>query len=601
MNLHAIHHQPSSNYAYAYDDKTLHIRLRTAKDEIDRVILRGGDPYLWESGAGGGNLNAAGASGWAYKEKVMQKEASTDLFDFWIVEIKPPFKRLRYAFIIQSNHEKVFFGENRILNLETPQTEEVLGQIGNYFCFPFLNSIDVFNAPDWVKSTIWYQIFPERFANGDPSLNPKETLSWGHCKPTAFNFFGGDLQGIMNKLDYLQELGVNGLYLCPIFKSPSTHKYDTSDYFEIDPHFGDKKTFKKLVQHAHARGIKIMLDAVFNHCGSQFRPWQDVLKYGEKSRYKDWFHIREFPLLNPEKPTQLNYDAFAFVEQMPKLNTENPDVLNYFLEVGRYWIREFDIDGWRLDVANEVDHVFWRTFRHECRQIKRDVYILGEVWHDARPWLGGDQFDAVMNYPLTDAIINFIAKNKITASIFKIAINKISTQYMRAVNEVNFNLLDSHDTERLLTTCKGNKTKALLAYTFLLTQTGTPCLYYGSEIGLDGGPDPLCRKCMIWEAENQDLVLFHALQKLIAIRKQYPAMSSPHLDWIDVNDDKNFLIFKKRHETESIYVILNNDSQIQSIDVSKLPPGMYVDLLTENKVTISLSLPAHSAALLKAI
>jgi len=598
MNLHGVYHQPNSNYAYAYDKETLHLRLRTVKGEVERVVIRSGDPYLWLAGGGGGNLNAEGASGWACEESEMKKEASTDLFDFWIVEIKPPFRRLRYGFILFSGQEQVFYGENQIVDLVKTEDENVLEQIGNYFCFPFLNGADVFQAPEWVKSTVWYQIFPERFNNGNMLLNPEGTLEWGSCDPTGDSFFGGDLQGIMDKLDYLQELGINGIYLCPIFTAPSTHKYDTSDYFEIDPQFGDKETFKKFVEMAHERGIKVMLDAVFNHCGAEFEPWKDVLKYGENSSFKDWFHIRKFPLV---ESGQLNYDAFAFVEKMPKMNTENPEVLDYFLQVGRYWVSEFDIDGWRLDVANEVDHAFWRIFRKELKEIKSDIYILGEIWHDSRPWLQGDQFDAVMNYPLSDAVIKFIAKGKLSSSEFMIAINKIRTQYMRSVSEVNFNLLDSHDTERLLTVCKGDKDKALLAYTFLMTQTGSACLYYGSEIALDGGADPLCRRCMIWDEKKQDLNFYAFLKKLIKIRREFPAMSSHDLEWIEVDDEKGIIIFQKTYQDESIYVVLNNQEYDQAIDLSKLPENRYTDLLTDKSVDQNqlLLIKAYSAALLK--
>ena len=596
MNLHALYHQPKSNYAYAYDKETLHIRLRTAKNDIESVMLRSGDPYLWEVGGGGGNLNAEGAKGWVSEEIEMKKETSTDLFDFWIVEVKPPFRRLRYGFILKSGKEDFFFGENKIVDLNKTTEKNVLSQIGNYYCFPFLNETDVYQAPEWVKSTIWYQIFPERFNNADATLNPEGILEWGSADPEHHSFFGGDLQGIIDKLDHLVDLGINGIYLCPIFKAPTNHKYDTTDYFEIDPQFGDKETFRNLVKLAHERGIKIMLDAVFNHSGYNFGPWQDVLENGEKSIYKDWFHIRKFPLSESGK---LNYDSFAFAKEMPKMNTENPEVIEYFLEVGRYWAREFNIDGWRLDVANEVDHNFWRVFRKELHKINPDIYILGEIWHDSRPWLQGDQFDAVMNYPLSDAIIKFIAKNKINANEFMIMINKIRVQYTQPVSEVNFNLLDSHDTERLLTVCGGNKQKALLAYTFLMAQTGTVCLYYGSEFAMEGGADPLCRRCMVWD-ETQDLQFFEAIKKLVSIRKKLSAMRSFDLEWIEINDEANFVIFKKTSKEEEIFIVINNLDQAQTIDLSNIPEGKYIDLLTDRAIlqNKNIELENYTAAIL---
>lgn len=608
MNLHAIYHRPNQNYAYSYDLETIHVRLRTAKDDIEQVTVRFGDPYHWMAGGGGGNLNAEGAHGWVNHEVKMKKEASTDLFDFWLVSLNPAFRRMRYAFIIEDQHQKILFGEKKFVPLTGDESNDAayLSELGNFFCFPFLNPADILDAPAWVKSTIWYQIFPERFANGDPNLNPENTVEWGSVDPSNNTFYGGDLTGVINHLDYLQELGVNGIYFCPIFKSPSTHKYDTTDYFEIDPQFGDKQTFKKLVQAAHDRGIKIMLDAVFNHCGWEFPQWQDVLKHGETSQYKDWFHIRKFPLIEDEldpitQPNGLNYDAFAFAKNMPKLNTENKEVMNYLLEVGCYWVREFDIDGWRLDVSNEVDHVFWRHFRNAIREVKKDVYILGEIWHDAAPWLNGDQFDAVMNYPLGDAILKYIAFEEITSSQFSIALNKVLTDYPQNINEVAFNLLDSHDTQRLLTVCQGNKKKALLAYALLMTQPGTPCIYYGGEVGLDGGADPLCRKCMIWDEKAQDRDIFNHLKQLITLRKSYAALRSSNLEWIKTNDTHSYVIYKKQFNDEIIYVLLNNNNKAQRIDSSNLPSGIYTELLSEMTITISSTvlMPAYTAWILK--
>lgn len=612
MNYHAIYHRPKQNYAYAYDQKTIHLRVRTAKDEIETAKVIFGDPYHWVTGGGGGNLNAEGASGWISETVDMKKEASTDLFDFWIAEVSPKFRRMRYAFILESDKERILFGEKKIVNLsdqlkdtEVSETKTHFENLGNFFCFPFLNGIDVFKAPEWIKDTIWYQIFPERFANGDDSITPENAVEWGSVDPKYDTFYGGDLQGVIDHLDYLQKLGINGIYFCPIFKSPSTHKYDTTNYFEIDPQFGTKETFKKLVELAHERGIRIMLDAVFNHCGWYFPQWQDVVKNEEQSEYKDWFHIRKFPLIEEDfdpikQPGGLNFDTFAFGARMPKLNTENPEVIDYFLEVGRYWVREFDIDGWRLDVANEVDHAFWREFRKAVREIKEDVYILGEIWHDSQPWLNGDQFDAVMNYPLTDAVLDFIARESIKPSEFKIAINKIYTNYSHNVNEVAFNLLDSHDTTRLLTLCKRNKQKALLAYIIQMTQTGAPCIYYGGEIGLDGGADPLCRKCMIWDEEEQDLELFNPLKKLIEIRKNHSAMRAHELQWIVTNDKNNTLIFKKVSEEEEIYVLLNNHKKSQTLNIPSHMQQSCIDLMNNQPLELknSITLAPYSALLL---
>lgn len=552
-----IYHRPKDNFAYAYDEKTLHIRLRTKKNDVDQVQLIYGDPYQWKSGQ------------WQMNSIAMQKSGSDEWFDYWFVSIVPPYRRLRYGFELVSGNERFVYTEKGFYNV-APNDDT-----SYYFCFPFLNKIDVFQAPEWVKDTVWYQIFPERFANGNESLNPPGTLPWDSADPTPTSFFGGDFAGIMQRLDYLVELGINGIYFTPIFKAPSNHKYDTIDYFEIDPQFGDKQTFKQLVDRCHQKGIRVMLDAVFNHSGYFFAPFQDVLKHGEKSKYKDWFHIREFPLQTEPLP---NYDTFAFVPTMPKLNTENREVKQYLLDVATYWIREFDIDGWRLDVANEVDHQFWREFRQAVKAIKPDVYILGEIWHDAMPWLRGDQFDAVMNYPFTNSVLRYFAKNEITASKFAHTITNVLHSYPNNVNEAAFNLLGSHDTPRILTECSENKEKVKLMFTFQLSFTGTPCIYYGDEIGLTGGQDPLCRKCMVWEKEKQDRDLFSHVQKLISLRRTYRSFSRGELHFIEANDETNHLVYTKTYEQETIVFLLNNSDR--KLDIT-LPLSLKGKRLTD--------------------
>jgi cyclomaltodextrinase / maltogenic alpha-amylase / neopullulanase len=541
----AIYHRPKDNFAYTYDEITLHIRLRTKKDDIEQVNLIYGDPYEWENGE------------WQTQTASMSKSGSDKLFDYWFIAITPPYRRLRYGFELKSKDEQLVYTEKGFYK-EAPKDDTAY-----YFCFPFLNKIDVFQAPEWVKDTVWYQIFPERFANGNEKLNPPKTLPWGSQDPTPTSFFGGDFEGIIQHVDYLAELGVTGIYFTPIFKAPSNHKYDTIDYFEIDPQFGDKETFKRLVETCHKHGIKVMLDAVFNHSGFYFEPFQDVLKNGENSKYKDWFHIREFPLQSEPRP---NYDTFAFVPTMPKLNTENPEVKKYLLDVATYWIREFDIDGWRLDVANEVDHQFWREFRQAVKSIKPDLYILGEIWHDSMPWLRGDQFDAVMNYPFTNGALRFFAKNEVKASEFANIITNVLHSYPNNVNEAAFNLLGSHDTPRILTICNNDKDKVKLLFLFQLSFTGTPCIYYGDEIGMTGGQDPGCRKCMVWEEEKQDRDLFNHVKKLISLRKTYSAFGNrSELKFVEANDETNHLIYTKTYENEMIIFVINNSENDLSL------------------------------------
>jgi len=551
-----ILHTPKSNYAYGYDSETLHIRIRTKIDEVTKATLRIGDPYIWtKGGADGGNLDAAGGSGWSGVNVDMVKEVTTEYHDYWFASFKPTHKRSRYAFILENSDEKVLAGERRIITLED-DNQWVLNDLSNFYCFPYLNNKDVHKVPSWVKDTVWYQIFPDRFENGDPSLDKDFFDPWG-AKPGHYNFTGGDIQGIINRLDYLQDLGITGLYLCPIFEATTNHRYDTIDYKKIDPSLGDEKTFRKFVDEAHKRGIKIMLDAVFNHMGYKAPQWLDVVEHNEESKYKDWFHIHKFPVY--DKPFEkldgscLNYETFGRAKYMPKVNTENKDVIEYFMEAGKYWVEEFNIDAWRIDVANEVDHHFWRQFREEVKSVNQDVFLLGEIWHDALPWLKGDQFDAAMNYPLTDAMKQFFCTHTINKSEFMHAVNQVKISYSQQVTENNFNLLDSHDTSRLLTTAEGHVGRIQLAYLFMMTQLGSPCIYYGSELpmkGAHGNGKEDHRKCMTFDHIGDDMHEF--MKNIISLRHRTDAFKTCDNEWIDHDQ----VLMYKKGET---LIIMNPD------------------------------------------
>lgn len=537
----AIYHRPKDNYAYVCTSGELNITIRTKKNDLKMVTLIHGDPYNWED------------KQWQTTTTPLKKSGSDQLFDFWVVSLNPPFRRLRYGFILDDGTETVCFTEKGFYS------EPPLDDTGYYFCFPYMNNADIFKAPSWVKETVWYQIFPERFANGNKRHDPEDVLAWGSEEPTPTNFFGGDLEGVIQNIPYLKELGVSGIYFTPIFKAFSNHKYDTIDYLEIDPQFGTKETLKELVKVCHENGIKVMLDAVFNHSGFYFPPFQDVLEKGKDSLYKDWFHIHEFPIITEPLP---NYDTFAFTPFMPKLNTENSEVKEYLLETGRYWVREFDIDGWRLDVANEVDHAFWREFRKEVKAIKPDLYILGEIWHDSIAWLRGDQFDAVMNYPFTTNILKLFAKQSISPREFVESMTSVIHMYTRNINEAAFNLVGSHDTPRILTECEEDIDRVKQVFTLMLTFIGTPCIYYGDEIGMTGNQDPGCRKCMEWDKENQNTDLFNHIQKLIQLRQDYPLLrNAGELSFVDPEHHDKCLAYTKSDGDKTILVILNTSGE----------------------------------------
>lgn len=546
MEKSAVFHRPVDNLAYLLDNKTLHIRLKTKANDLQKVLLIHGDPYIWADGE------------WMHDMERMYLAGTDGVHDYWEIKIFSETNRIRYGFKLISSNEEVIYTEKGFYS--TPPKDS-----DYYFCFPYLHNTDLFDAPAWVKDTIWYQIFPERFANGDPSIDPPTAKAWGSEPPAINNFFGGDFAGVIQHLDYLSDLGVNGIYFTPVFKASSNHKYDTIDYLEIDPQFGDKESLKQLVKECHERGIRVMLDAVFNHSGYYFPPFQDVLVNGESSRYKDWFHIHSYPVRGGERP---NYEAFGFVESMPKLNTANPEVKKYLMDVGAYWIEEYDIDGWRLDVANEVDHKFWREFRETVKAIKPEVYILGEIWHDSMPWLRGDQFDAVMNYPFKTNLFNLLVNESINSTQFVENITRVYYNYPKNVFDYTFNLVGSHDTARLLTECDDNIGKVKQIFTLLLTFMGTPCIYYGDEIGLTGGQDPGCRKCMDWDESTHNLDLKNHIKELISIRKQEKLLANEgSVRFILPTTENGIFGYEKFDEKYSIIVLFNPERLEQSVEL----------------------------------
>ena len=517
MDFNAVYHRANDNYCYPLDEEQLVINIRTGYD-VKYVNLIYGDPF--NAGIlGGGESWEGEAVNIPFKKRLKNQL-------WWTTTIRPEYKRLKYYFELQAENERWFYFEDGFVSEEQMALE---GRSRQYFIFPWMNPADLPVTPAWVNDTIWYQIFPERFCNGDPSINPEGTLPW-RVKGSVTNeeFFGGDLQGIINKLDYIRDLGVSGLYLTPVNESPTSHKYDTTDYTKIDPHFGSEETMKALVREAHDRGIRVMLDGVFNHSGENFAPWLDVKEKGPQSEYWDWFMVNEWPLeTEGSRARAKKYYTFAFYDNMPKLNTNNPKVREYLTGVCENWVRNYGVDGIRLDVANEVSHTFCKELRSRLKAIKPDIYILGEIWHDAMPWLRGDEFDSEMNYPLGESIKDFWIDKSLTNEDFEYTINRCYTRYMQQTNDVLFNLLDSHDTKRLRSDVK-NLDEYFQQLAVLFTMPGSPCIYYGTEIAMEGGYDPDCRRCMPWEEIDQGVYRERTdiIRSLLHLRRSEPLLRS---------------------------------------------------------------------------
>jgi neopullulanase len=399
---------------------------------------------------------------------------------------------------------------------------------------------DTVMTPEWVKNAVFYQIFPDRFAASARVEKPHNLEPW-HSPPTPHGFKGGDLLGIVEHLDYLTDLGVDALYFCPIFQSTANHRYHTHDYYQVDPILGGNAAFTVLLDEAHKRSMRIVLDGVFNHASRGFYQFNHLLENGPASPYRDWFTIHSFPLHAYDDDGPAGYQAWWNLKALPKLNHANPQVREFLFRVAEYWIAQ-GIDGWRLDVPGEIDDDdFWREFRRRVKAKNPDAYIVGEIWHRADRWLVGDQFDAVMNYQFTRACLGFFVEadeevQRLTrghsygtiepynACQFAQRLEEVLTWYPSAIAYAQLNLLDSHDTARFLTLAKGDTSALKLAYLTMMTYPGAPMIYYGDEVGMEGGPDPDCRRAMPWEPATWDHDLLAAMKKYIALRKKYLAL-----------------------------------------------------------------------------
>ncbi len=372
-------------------------------------------------------------------------------------------------------------------------------------------------APAWVADAVFYQIFPERFCNGDPSNDPPNVSPWGNL-PTRENFFGGDLAGITARLDYLQDLGVTAIYLNPIFAARTNHRYDTSDYFSVDPGLGTRADLKTLVSAAHRRGMRLILDGVFNHCGDGFGPFQDLLQRGEASAYKDWFLARSYPLSRDP----LNYLTCGGAVYLPKLNHAHRPVQEFIFKVARYWLDEVGMDGWRLDVPFKIPIDFWYAFRQVVKGVRPDAYLVGEIWREAGPWIEG-VFDGVTNYRLRELLLDYSLTTVLDGEDFGFELGSLLKAHGAQASGM-LNLLGSHDTARILTLFKGDTARLSVALTCLMTLPGAPLVYYGDEVGLLGETDPDCRRCMPWDAQQWNPAAVDLYRRLIALRQAHPAL-----------------------------------------------------------------------------
>lgn len=570
MNISAISHRPTEEYVSVKQTNRIVMRIKTARGDIHTCKM-----YYWKRDSD------------KYKNRqsiIMQCVTRDDANDYFEGEIclSQTVYYLKYYFeLVDTDGNTYWYHALGVSNKEPDD---------RYFDFLYANAGDIRNSPDWAKKCVYYQIFPERFRNGNPLNDPPNTVPWD-SRPTRENYMGGDLQGIIEKLDYLSDLGINILYLTPIFQASFNHKYATIDYFAVDKQFGTLDDLKKLVQMCHAKGIRVLLDGVFNHCGFYFEPFQDVLKKGNDSEYKDWFLIESFPI----STEPLNYACVGDCKWMPKLNMANPEVQDYFIEVGKYWIREANIDGWRIDVADEIESRFLERFSYELKREFKDILLIGETWGDGGKLLQGNRLDSVMNYLFKDAVTDWIARGCIGVSEFDHQLNRMLSIYPFGLAKFMYNLLDSHDTPRFLFECGGDKSLLRLAVGLQFTFVGCPVVYYGDEIGLTGDNDPDCRRPMPWDRNEWDNELLSWYRMLIEIRKNYPVFVEGDYRTIICNDAQQVFGFTRFNEEAEAYIVINRSHEAVHVTVPICKKaGVYQDLISgERFESISVSSEDH--------
>lgn len=519
-----ISHIPSTVDACPLDGR-MHLRLRCGKGQLRGTdVLYVCDKNKWLDG----RTRAA-----------LQLRFTDSDYDYYYVSV--PQTDTRFAYIFE-----LYCADGKTLWLsEEGLTEDYDHSLSyfNFFQYASQFPCDLMRVQPWARTAVGYQIFPERFAMGVAEKGKSYiNRSWGE-KPTPKSFFGGDLPGIRQKLPYLENLGVSFLYLTPVFCSPSNHKYDITDYENVDPALGGNEALKALVADAHERGMRVMLDGVFNHLSSQHPFFRDAVEKGSASPYYDWFFF----------DADGGYRTFGSVSYMPKLNTGSPEVIRYFSDVAVRWMRDYGVDAWRLDVADEISRRFLRHFREAVTAERPDAIIIGEDWHRAAQSLNGDEYDGVMNYGLAKALLDLLAFETIDAAQFRDRLIRLYHARSVAASENMLNLLDSHDTDRFLTRVKGDARRFRAAAAMLFFYPGIPCVYYGDEIGLEGGYDPDSRRCFDWDESHWDAETRGLIEKLSRLKRQ-PALSRGRFGLMEEN---GVLTFTRSDEAQALRLRVN--------------------------------------------
>ncbi len=541
----AIIHRPDREQCYSVGAHRFVVQLRAAHGDLSSCVLNCRDKYISQHSPVPVDKNVE-----------MTLAASDSVCDYYETEVDFDGICLRYYFKLTDTAGNVaYFGNGSFF-------DEPMDDVYYMFDLPRISrEEDGCEIPAWAAGAVVYQIFPDRFApDEEPSPDDGEWYQapMGHSKKLC-----GTLRGITRHLPHLSELGVDAIYLNPIFKSPSSHKYNTEDYLKIDADFGTEGDLKELVSTAHSMNIRVILDGVFNHCDPNFFAFKDVMENQEKSPYRDWFYIHSFPVKweMPKKFTgelkPPNYETFSYFGGMPKLNCNCPAVRDYVAKVIDYWMSAADIDGWRLDVADEIGHDFWRFFRREVKRRNPDALIVGEIWAHNPAFVQGDEWDSYMNYRFYNAVRDCVAGGIYPVSHLASELSGIRGNSNSMMYTLLWNLIGSHDTPRFLRLAGDDTRRLKLASVIQLTLTGMPVIYYGDEYGMTGGMDPDCRRGMLWDSSRQNHDVYEHYRRLIALRKQSAALRIGELKFTVIDDEQGLLIYEKAHSDERVAVAVN--------------------------------------------
>lgn len=574
-----ISHYADQRDAFFLENGKLRIRIATARGDMNAIYLHVRDKYI--------GLDRADTRA-CYK---MSRYASDFGHDYFSADIdiqmaghfqkNPDMLCLRYFFeLVDEAGARVWYGDSRFFSGEPGDVEAM------YDC-PLISRRELtFRIPDWAKNAVVYQIFPTRFATTEDvpdKLWYKAPIAWN-------DDLKGNLRGIIEHIPYLKELGVDVIYMTPIFRSNTSHKYDTIDYYAVDPSLGDENDLHELVDKAHANGMRVMLDGVFNHTSPDFFAFKDIKKNGNKSEYYDWYYLDSDDISFGSRTEKPSYQSFAYVGMMPKLNLSNPETADYVTGVACHYIKEFGIDGWRLDVADEIGHSFWKKFRKAVKAVNPDALLVGEVWHFSPDFLQGDEWDSVMNYAFYKNIGEMICEGHITPSGFLSQQGFLNGEYHSAVLPVLWNLIDSHDTSRFLYRAGGDKRKLALAAAFQMLTPGTPFIYYGDEVAMTGGDDPDNRRGMLWDDSKQDKDMYHWYQRLTYFRHTINALTQGDYLRVDADDEKGLLEY---HLSSGEVLIFHTSDG----DISAREYTGYKELLSDK--TFDGTIPGYGCALLR--